>query len=180
MMFAPMTREAASAIARWEYGGDYAVYDMGGDSEDTISELLDGCYFVTLDAEGNLMGFACFGVAARIPVVEPFDWEDGSLDVGVGMRPDLCGRGDGTAFFSGVLAFAFERFGVRRWRLSVASWNERAIRVYRKCGFARVCTVTHAVSGVPFDVMLHCTAWDGKSECIMVFPGGRPDADACQ
>jgi [ribosomal protein S18]-alanine N-acetyltransferase len=42
----------------------------------------------------------------------------------------------GLAYLQAGLAFATQRFTPRRFRLSVATFNERAIRVYERAGFS--------------------------------------------
>ena len=70
------------------------------------------------------------------------------LDVGLGLRPDLTGRGLGLGFVAAVLALGRERFGPVGFRLSVAVFNERAIRVYERAGFVRGETFLSPVGGV--------------------------------
>jgi RimJ/RimL family protein N-acetyltransferase len=90
-------------------------------------------YFVANDAAGHIVGYCCYGPDAR---VAGGDYRDPvALDVGLGMRPNLTGRGAGVAFVVAVLAFGRERFGASRFRLSVAAFNRRAIRVYERAGF---------------------------------------------
>ena len=77
----------------------------------------------------------------------------GPLDIGLGMAPELCGTGQGGAFLEEGLKFARERFGARDLRLTVASFNKRAIRVYQRAGFAAVREAAHKRSGMAFTVM---------------------------
>lgn len=147
--FAEMRPYAREACA-WRYEGPYHVYNL---SSDTLPELIAGRYCAYIGAFNELLGFACFAEPARIPTAEAFDWEDGKIDIGVGLRPDLCGKGGGCVFFEDVLRWMGGRFPGAMFRLSVAAWNERAMRVYRRCGFAPVRNVTHAASGEAFVVM---------------------------
>lgn len=65
--------------------------------------------------------------------------------------PDLCGLGG--AFLSLCLRFAQETYGASRFRLSVAAFNQRAIKVYQKAGFSIECEVTHQVFHNTFYIM---------------------------
>ena len=69
------------------------------------------------------------------------------MDFGLGLRPDLTGRGLGLAYLSAGLVFAGQRFKPSRFRLSVATFNERAIRVYERAGFTPSRTFDHATNG---------------------------------
>jgi ribosomal-protein-alanine N-acetyltransferase len=56
------------------------------------------------------------------------------------MRPDLTGRGLGREFLTAGLDFARRRFAPTTFRLAVAAFNQRAIRLYEKVGFQAVAT----------------------------------------
>ena len=62
------------------------------------------------------------------------------LDIGLGLRPDLTGRGLGHDFVTFGLDFARSAFAPPAFRLLVATFNRRAIRVYEKVGFRPVRT----------------------------------------
>lgn len=151
-MIAPMTAAHAEDIAGWTYPGEYAVYSFTR-GEETLRELLCGSYFVRLSEGGELTGYFCFGASARIPAVEEGAYGADLLDVGLGMRPDLCGKGGGAAFLAEGLDFARSRFGAAKFRLTVAAFNRRAIRAYEKAGFAIERKITHRKSGAAFYVM---------------------------
>ncbi len=57
------------------------------------------------------------------------------LDVGLGMHPKFCGRGLGTYFVRAGLVYAHRAFGTNHFRLTAATGNIRAIKVYAKLGF---------------------------------------------
>lgn len=87
----PLDWSAAQAIAGWHYDGPYSFYDMEQDPED-LAEFLEpanwpGRYFAVYDEEERLTGFFCFTRD-----------ETGCVHIGLGMRPDLTGRGLGLAF----------------------------------------------------------------------------------
>src|SRR5262249_4505519 len=57
------------------------------------------------------------------------------VTIGLGMRPELIGKGLGLSFVEAGLAFARTRFRPARFRLDVAAFNQRAYTVYERAGF---------------------------------------------
>jgi len=102
-----MTVEYAEAITQWKYDGEYSFYD---NRDGNVSGYMDGTYFVCVGLDGEMIGYYCFGDDARVPTVEEGVYCDEYLDVGLGLRPDLCGRGLGRDFFAEGLGFASKRF----------------------------------------------------------------------
>lgn len=125
----PMSPAHAHAVERWRYPEDYAFCNMEADPED-LREFLDfekwepDTKFAVTDGSGDLVGF--FEFVTR----------DGVTEVGLGLRPDRAGHGFGREFLRVGLRFAVERFNPRRLKLSVATFNQRAIKVYVRVGFA--------------------------------------------
>lgn len=134
-----MLQTHAEEIATWRYEEPYSFYDTDADPGD-LALLLDaetrrGRYFAAFGENATLIGFF------------EFKTEDDEVVVGLGLRPDLTGRGLGLAFLEEGLAFARERFAPTGFRLSVATFNERAIRVYERAGFRRVRTFDNETNG---------------------------------
>lgn len=85
-----------------------------------------------MDRDDELVGFCSFGEDGRVP---GFDYDETAIDVGAGLRPDWTGRGEGAAFLSAIVGFARDELGLVRLRVTVADWNERALRAVRSLGF---------------------------------------------
>ena len=138
--FEPMAEHHARAVAGWRYDPPYDFYDWAADPDD-LAELLDpaqreGRYFAVEDERGDLVGFvACFRR------------EGDAVEVGLGLRPDLTGRGLGLSFLLSGLEFARGRFAPARFRLAVAAFNRRAIRVYEQAGFHQTESFVHRTNG---------------------------------
>ena len=137
--FAPMSQTDALAVAEWRYPDPYSFYDWTADDEDAAL-LLDakrrkGRYFSARDDKGELVGF--------------FEFEKQGEDVviGLGLHPDLTGRGLGGDFLEAGIAFARKRFSPARLVLSVATFNKRAIKVYERAGFTTTRSFDHETNG---------------------------------
>ncbi|SRR6266516_1717185 len=130
----PLTSADAEAISTWRYRGRYSTYDIG-----EIVTPAQGYWAVT--HEGELVGRCSFGAEARVPGV---DEEEGTLDIGYGMRPDLVGQGMGRAFVTAILDFGVQEFSPQRLRVLVLNWNERSRKVADALGFETKETVSRA------------------------------------
>jgi len=138
-IFTPMTAAHADAIVAWHYEGPYTFYDVEQDPNDA-REFLDRetwgkTLFAVVEAQGELVGFfSCTQGGATVTI-------------GLGLRPDLTGHGRGLAFIQAGLDFARRTFIPQQFRLSVALFNRRAIRVYERAGFQPVRTVMVETNG---------------------------------
>ena len=126
-----------AAISLWRYEGEYAFYNMKEPFRaEHPDQPVDENKFVWLSADGEVLGHVSYGPDGQIPTEEGYSYSDSYLDVGLGLRPELCGQGLGTEYVAKCLRFARERYGRSRFRLSVAAFNQRAVKVYQKAGFS--------------------------------------------
>lgn len=134
----PMTIERAKLILRWTYKPPYDLYNIE-DESDALNEFMNGSYYAVLDGFNQLIGFYCYGKSARVPFgVSVGAYEDTSyLDLGIGLKPELCGNGNGHLFFQNAIQFAKRNFDAYKLRLTVASFNQRAIKLYEDFGFKK-------------------------------------------
>ncbi len=135
----PMDAEAAEAVLSWRYVSPYDIYNLvleGDERARAQAFFLDAFngYHRIDGAKGELLAFCCFGADAQVP---GGDYTSPALDVGLGLRPDLTGRGLGATFARAALAFGAERYRPVTWRVTIAAFNLRAQRVWHGLGFQR-------------------------------------------
>ncbi|TDM18217.1 GNAT family N-acetyltransferase [Macrococcoides canis] len=125
-----LSQEHAEEIANeWKYEDIYKFYDATEDKED-YDELIspdkrEENYFEVL-VSNELIGY--FVIDAS---------KTGSIDYGLGMKPELTGRGLGKSFINITLRYIVGNYDVDTITLSVALFNERAIKCYENVGFIR-------------------------------------------
>lgn len=141
----PMSDATARAIADWRYPPPYDFYNAIPDDPD-LSDFLDvefrrGRYYEAVDASGELIGFF------------EFKHDHDPLEIGLGLRPDLAGHGLGLGFVKAGMAYARDHFGVSDLCLAVATFNERAIKVYERAGFRPVERYMHHTNGADHEFL---------------------------
>lgn len=150
-----MTKESAFEISQWTYPDIYSCYGFDRSSE-ALKELMNGEYYAAFDNDNKILGYICIGKSAQIPTLEKDVYMDETfLDIGLGLNPALCGNGFGSKFLADGISFTKQKFNTSYYRLTVASFNQRAIKVYERIGFKYSMSVHHAVSNVIFHIMLY-------------------------
>ena len=145
----PLTRPFALDICTWRYPPPYGCYDMSGADADELLAPQAGFFAVLRDAE--LIGFRSFGSDGRVP---GWDYDETALDTGGGLRPELTGRGLGKSAIATGLAFGRARFAPLAFRVTVASFNSRALRTVTGLGFNQVGSFNAATTGAAFEVLV--------------------------
>ncbi|MCX6043646.1 MAG: GNAT family N-acetyltransferase [Chloroflexi bacterium] len=156
--FTLIDRAAIQAILRWQYTGEYTLYNALLDPETADLDALSLEFFVNqhnayaaYDEAGVLLGFCCFGVDAQVP---GGNYTGPALDIGLGLRPDLTGQNLGTSFLGAILALAQREFEPMSLRATIALFNARSQRVFAKNGFQPTQHfMSHGEPPLPFVVM---------------------------
>jgi ribosomal-protein-alanine N-acetyltransferase len=118
---------------------------MTADEEDLKDflneENWDEHYFAALNEDNGLTGF--YSV----------DFEEDIMWLGLGLKPELTGRGLGYEFVISGIKFAVEKFNYRKdyVMLAVASFNERAVRLYERIGFESLEKYMQSTNGGEFE-----------------------------
>jgi ribosomal-protein-alanine N-acetyltransferase len=119
----------AREVESWHYEPPYDFYDMSLSPEDaatTRDPAMAHHYRAILDDDEMIA----------------FWWldpkEEGVVEVGRDLRPDLTGRGLGEAVIAAELDYVRDVWARTTFRLFVTVWNARAICLYERLGFREV------------------------------------------
>ncbi|MDC3414710.1 GNAT family N-acetyltransferase [Aquibacillus sp. 3ASR75-11] len=130
-----MDEKLAKQTLGWKYEKPFDFYN-GEMSEEGIKERLDDSYKVLIDEKGKVFGFFCTGESARIPIGYQYGvYNEKSIDMGIGMNPVYVGKGYGYDFCSFIMNHIKEQNEGVPIRLSVATFNKRAVHLYKNLGF---------------------------------------------
>jgi RimJ/RimL family protein N-acetyltransferase len=116
----PGTPGLIAERATWRYAPPYDFYD-----DDGIPPNNPEWFYGVRDEDGDLVGFYFFAPRGD------------ATFYGLGLRPDLTGRGIGRKFVERGVEYARSQLGAQRIVLDVAAFNERALKVYGRAGFHR-------------------------------------------
>lgn len=130
MTIHPLEIRHAREICGWTYEAPFDIYnwpDWESMQKDGIEfgdpVLRETQYAAVLGSGLELIGFAQF-----FPIA-------GVTRLGLGLRPDLCSQGLGSAFTRLIAREALLRSRGNEIDLEVLTWNTRAIRAYEQAGF---------------------------------------------
>ena len=132
----PLTRQEARELTGWRYPPPYQIYSL---SPKYLSALLkpEFRYHAVKNQSGELIAFCCFGADARVQGGNYRRGEPEVIDLGVGLRPDLTGKGLGKVVIREVMEFALKTYRPKSLRVTIAEFNIRSIRAFQSCGFTR-------------------------------------------
>ena len=128
----PLTEEEAKASCGWVYPPPYDVYNepdwdsvVAEESPLADPEKRQKEFFALYDEE-TYLGY--FRLAEK----------DDYIMLGIGLKPEFCGKGLGTACVKeAILEYQRRRTELPLWLL-VRPFNKRAIRCYEKAGFVPI------------------------------------------
>lgn len=138
--FRPLTHDEAYAVADWRYPEPFSSADPSRDA-DVLARLLDPDEvprdaYAAVDAASGLAG--CL-VCRRDHTI---------LDLALGLRPDLIGRGHGWSFLLAALIFAKRTYTPNVFRITIAADNEAARYLLQDADFVPMDSVYRAIDGL--------------------------------
>ncbi len=124
-----LTETDARRICTWHYPPPYDVYNYA-DWDTVVNCDWDlskpekrATEYIAFKYLNGLMAFGRISCAGEYALI------------GIGLRPDFCDRGIGPRVMMHLVGLARERHPQLTPALEVRTFNSRAIRCYRKCGF---------------------------------------------
>jgi RimJ/RimL family protein N-acetyltransferase len=145
----PMTLAYAADVVTWRYPAPYGCYDMVGTATDFLADPAN-CFYALVESD-ELIGFRSFGSDGQVP---GGSYDTSALDTGGGLRADLVGNGHGQSAIEVGLAFGRRHFDPAAFRVTVATFNTRALRVLHRCGFTPIDQFNAATDGRPYEVLV--------------------------
>lgn len=139
-IFKVMNQSEAELIANhWHYEQPYDFYDMVNDKED-YEELVNPdmrSHYFSVYQGNDLFAFFTYSIDGHI------------VNIGLGINPLYVSKGYGAQFVQACIVFVNQP--LLPVSLSVASFNQRAIRVYETCGIKQVKHFKQQTNGGVFD-----------------------------
>jgi SAM-dependent methyltransferase len=155
LVFRPLTARDVGEVLQWAYDPPYQIYNLGkGDPTAVFETFLDpeNAYYGIFDRKDELVAYCCFGSDAQVP---GGNYASPALDIGLSLLPDLTGQGRGLGYVEAVLDFAAGKLPGSVFRVTIAGFNQRAQKVWRKAGFVTVQRFLRNLDQMPFVVMKH-------------------------
>ncbi|ASV67395.1 GNAT family N-acetyltransferase [Cytobacillus kochii] len=135
-------QEAEEISLTWQYDAPYDFYNMEEDEEDLVAFLDEkerGEFVFFVKDEEELIAF--------LMIEQMGD----SMDLGLGMRPDLTGQGKGATFLKAAMCFLRKNYEPKQMTLSIATFNKRAIKLYKRVGFRTSRIYMHETNGSTYE-----------------------------
>ena len=152
--FSTMDEAGARDITQWHYEEPYQMYSLQDQTavDEVVAYLTNpkNCIYRIDDAEQALLAFCSFGDDAQ---VGGGDYSEPAMDVGLGMRPSLTGKGLGPAMIAEVLQYALDHFDVQVFRATIAGFNLRAQKAWQKNGFKITQDFERTFDSKPFVIL---------------------------
>lgn len=125
-----LTETQAKEICSWKYNDEYSIYDYP-----EWDKILKENWGITVEEkrkkEFNAIVDDCNNLCGYIRLVD----ENEHVSIGIGLKPSLCGQGLGSTIMEIIKQQCAAKYGGKKIILEVRSFNERAIRCYKKAGF---------------------------------------------
>ena len=138
------TKSDVDDILTWKYDGMYSFYD--NDIQKEKMEFIES--FV--DSDDN---FSIYNDNNKLVGNCSFYYIEEFFCVGLQMRPDLTGKGFGIEFAKSIIDFGREKYKLNYIDLTVAKFNNRAIKVYEKLGFKVIDEFVNTIRGNDYDFL---------------------------
>lgn len=125
-----LTDVYAKEICDWKYDNEYSIYNYPNWDKAscdgwaiTLEDKRKKEFFAVVDDSNNLCG--------HIRLQNKSEY----VSLGLGLKPCLCGNGLGNILMKLSIKKSMELYSNKKITLEVRSFNERAIKCYKKAGF---------------------------------------------
>ena len=132
--FLPTDEKSVREFLGWKYEAPYEIYNYDpGHFEEDLNYHLDPDNNMYCMFRGNdLVGYCSYGRDAQVP---GGDYSEKALDIGMMIKPELTGQGQGNNYANAVIQNGISKYQPEKLRVTILGTNLRAIRVWEKNGF---------------------------------------------
>jgi len=125
-----LTEICAKEICSWKYNDEYSIYNYP-----EWDKMLNERWSITVEEkrknEFNAIVDDCNNLCGYIRLVDKKE----HVLIGIGLKPSLCGQKLGNVIMEIVKQQCKKKYASKKIILEVRSFNERAIKCYKKAGF---------------------------------------------
>lgn len=154
-----LTESQSMELCQWNYPSPYDIYNwptwehmLHEDMEFADPQIRSAQYGAVVDEMKQLCGFVQF-----FPII-------GVTRLGLGLHPELCGKGNGigVSLVKLLVQEAQRRSPLNEIDLEVLVWNERAIHTYQHAGF--IITDTYDKMTPSGLAAFHCMVYNEEAD----------------
>lgn len=128
-LLSTLSEEYAKKICDWEYKEEYSIYN-------TNWATVQAQKWAIADEERRKVQFtAVLNESGALCGYFRFVEEESRVMLGLGLDPQICGKGIGAEFMKLILKEFHHRFPGQTLELEVRDFNQRAIKCYSRAGF---------------------------------------------
>jgi ribosomal-protein-alanine N-acetyltransferase len=151
--YRPAEKKHARIFVNWQYEPPYDVYncppeEIGDAVQHNINP--ENKVYAMFDQNEELIGYCSYGKDAQVP---GGDYSEAALDIGLMIKPELTGQGMGSDFASEVIQNGIDKYAPKKLRVTIAAFNQRAMRVWEKNGFQQTQKFNREGDGMEFVIM---------------------------
>jgi RimJ/RimL family protein N-acetyltransferase len=159
----------------WKWESDLALSVLTGDPARPLTpEAIEADYERATKSGPERASFAIYERATTRPIgtagLRDINYAHRTAELGMGIgEADCWGQGYGTEATRLLLDYAFDALGLHNVWLRVYSYNDRAIRAYRKAGFRELGRrrEAHRIGNRAFDeILMDCLATDPREPLL--------------
>lgn len=151
--YRPADEASAREFLQWQYEPPYDIYNCPPRQVDEqIRYNIDpeNNVYAMYIQDNELIGYCSYGSDAQVP---GGDYSQEALDIGMMIKPALTGQGMGSVFAREVIQRGINKYVPRKLRVTIAAFNQRAIRAWEKNGFQRIQSFKRRGDGLEFVIM---------------------------
>ncbi len=134
ILFLPTDEASARQFLLWKYEAPYEIYNYSPERfEEDLAYHLDSVNnMYTMYRGDELVGYCSYGHDAQ---VSGGDYSEEALDIGMMIKPELTGQGQGSNYANAVIQYGVSKYTPMKLRVTILATNLRAIRVWEKNDF---------------------------------------------